>query len=144
MRLLRSIFAELQVALRWVLSCSSERDYDRKCRERPLLDDDAFVERFYKDSSIPKGIPIRVRKVYRDQLNMAKVYPEDIADEITPDLDLGELLIEIEEAFGIELPDNDKQPGDEPFDGSFDAIVRLVAHALSVTEDSARGKERDD
>jgi len=77
-------------------------------------------------------------------LNMAKVYPEDIADEITPDLDLGELLIEIEEAFGIVLPNNNEQPGDEPFDGSFDAIVRLVAHVLSVTEDSARGKERDD
>jgi acyl carrier protein len=144
MRLLRTIFTRLWAALRWVFSYSSEIEYDRKCRERPLLDDDAFVERFYNDSSIPKDIPIRVRKVYRDQLYMAKVYPEDIADDITPDLDLGELLIEIEEEFGIEILDNDTQPGDEPFDGSFDAIVRLVVHTLSATKDSTRGDVHSD
>jgi hypothetical protein len=129
----------LSTAVRWVFSYSSEIEYHRTCQERPLLDDDTFVERFYKDSPIPRDIPIRVRKIYRDQLNMAKVYPGDIADEITPDLDLGELIVEVEEEFGIDNLGTDRQQTDEPFDGSFDAIVRLVAHALSATESSTQG-----
>jgi hypothetical protein len=144
MQLFRPISSGLSTTVRWAFSHSSEIEYHRKCQERPLLDDDAFVERFYKDCAIPKDIPIRVRTIYRNQLNMAKVYPGDIADEISPDLDLGELLVEIEEEFGIENLGNNMQLTSESFNGSFDAIVKLVARALAPRGDTGSGNQCGD
>ncbi len=44
---------------------------------------------------------------------------DNVCDAI-PDLDLAELLYEIEDEFGIRIPDDDRKQ----MDGTFDAIVR--------------------
>ena len=48
---------------------------------------------------------------------------DDNVCEAYPDLDLAELLYEIEDEFGIKIPDEDMRT----MDGTFDAIVRYVA-----------------
>ena len=49
--------------------------------------------------------------------------PDDNVCESDPDLDLAELLYEIEDEFGIKIPDDYMKR----MDGTFDAILRYVA-----------------
>ena len=98
---------------------------ERELLSRPQLDDQAFYEAHYGGSGIPEDIPIRVRKVYVEQLGdcWKGVRPDDNVCEAYPDLDLAELLYEIEDEFGIKIPDEEMKK----MDGTFDAIVRYVA-----------------
>jgi acyl carrier protein len=99
--------------------------FERELVNRPQLDDRAFYEAHYAGSSIPEDIPIRIRKVYMEQLGACwkGVRPEDNACQTYPDLDLAELLYEMEEEFGITIPEKDMRK----MGGSFDAIVRYIA-----------------
>ena len=103
----------------------SHSRFERELLSRPQLDDQAFYEAYYGGSGIPEDIPIRVRKVYVEQLGdcWKGVRPEDNVCEAYPDLDLAELLYEIEDEFGIKIPDEEMKK----MDGTFDAIVRYVA-----------------
>jgi len=105
--------------------------FESELRNRPELDDQAFYEAQYGNSGIPQDIPIRVRKVYVEQLGdcWKGVRPDDNVREAYPDLDLAELLYEIEDEFGIKIPDEDVQQ----MDGTFDAIVRYVASRRSTS-----------
>ena len=89
------------------------------------MDDQAFHEAHYGGSGISEDIPIRVRKVYVEQLGdcWKGVRPDDNVCESDPDLDLAELLFEIEDDFGIKIPWDEMRK----LDGTFDAIVRYVA-----------------
>ena len=73
----------------------------------------------------PRDIPVRVRKVYVEQLGdcWKGVRPDDNVCEAYPDLDFAELLYEIEDEFGIKIPDEEMKK----MDGTFDAVVRYVA-----------------
>jgi acyl carrier protein len=92
---------------------------------QPQLDDQAFYKACYDGSGIPEDIPGRVRKVYVEQLGdcWKAVRPRDSVCSAYPDLDLAELLYEVEDEFGIKIPDEDMKR----MDGTFDAIVRHVA-----------------
>jgi hypothetical protein len=92
---------------------------------RPELDDQAFYEACYGGSGVPPDIPIRVREVYVEQFGdcWSGVRPGDNVCEAYPELDLAELLSEIEDEFGIKIPEEDMKR----MDGTFDAIVRYVA-----------------
>jgi acyl carrier protein len=92
---------------------------------RPQLDDQAFYETHYGDSGIPEDIPIRVRNVYVEQLGDCRkgVRPDDNVRDACPDVDLAEILYEIEDEFGIKIPDEEMRK----MDGTFDAIVRYVS-----------------
>ena len=96
--------------------------FERELANRPQLDDQAFYDAHYCGSGIPDDIPIRVRKICVEQLGDCRkgVRPDDNVCESHPDLDLAELLYEIEDEFGIKIPD-DKM---KRMDGTFDAIVR--------------------
>jgi acyl carrier protein len=89
------------------------------------LEDQVFYEECYGGSVIPEDIPIRIRKVYVEQLGNCwrGVRPEDNACDAYPDLDFADLLYEIEDEFRIKIPDEDMQR----MDGTFDAVVRYVA-----------------
>lgn len=99
--------------------------FERELVSRPQLDHQAFYEAHYGDSGIPKDIPIRVRKVYVEQLGdcWKGVRPDDNVCDAIPDLDLAELLYEIEDEFEIKIPYEEMQR----MDGTLDAIVRYVA-----------------
>jgi acyl carrier protein len=108
----------------WLSNAFSSR-FDRELFSRPQPDDQAFYEAHYGGSGIPEDIPIRVRKVYVEQLGdcWKGVRPDDNVCEAYPDLDLAELLYEIEDEFEIKIPDEEMRK----MDGWFDAIVRNVA-----------------
>jgi hypothetical protein len=107
-----------------IFSASHSR-FERELAGRPELDDPAFYEACYGGSGIPEDIPIRIRRVYVQQLGACwkGERPGDNVCAAYPYLDLAELLSEIEDEFGIMIP------GDEmrKMDGTFDAIVRYVA-----------------
>jgi acyl carrier protein len=94
-------------------------------KKQPELDDQAFYEAYYAGGGIPEDIPIRIRKVYAEQLGACwkGVRPGDNVGDAIPDLDLAELLYDIEDEFGIKFPDDDVKK----MDGTFDAIVRYIA-----------------
>jgi hypothetical protein len=98
---------------------------ERELINRPPLDDQTFYEAHYADSGIPEDIPIRVRKVYVEQLGdcWKGVRPGDNVGEICPDVDLAELLYETEDEFGIKIPIEDMKK----MEATFDEVVRYVA-----------------
>ena len=104
---------------------ASHSRLERELEARPQLDDQAFYEAHYADSGIPEDIPIRIRNVYVVQLGdcWRGVRPGDNACDAYPDLDFAELLYEIEDEFGIKIPDEDMRK----MDGTFDNGVRYVA-----------------
>ena len=108
-----------------LLFYASHSRLERELINRPQLDDRAFYDAHYADSGIPEDIPIRIRKVYVEQLGNCwrGVRPEDNACDAYPDLDFAELLYEIEDEFRIKIPDENMQR----MDGTFDAVVRYVA-----------------
>ena len=108
-----------------LLFYASHSRLEREMMSRPQLDDGAFYEACYGGSGIPEDIPGRVRKVYVEQLGdcWQGVRPGDNVCEAYADLDLAELLYEVEDEFGIKIPDEEMRR----MDGTFDAIVRYVA-----------------
>jgi acyl carrier protein len=98
--------------------------FEHELLSRPQPDDQAFYKAHYGDSGIPEDIPIRVRKVYVEQLGDCwnGVRPDDNVRDACPEVDLAELLYEIEDEFGIKISDEDMKR----MDGTFDAIVRYV------------------
>jgi hypothetical protein len=98
---------------------------ERELEGRPDLDDQAFCETHCGGSGIPEDIPIRIRKVYVEELGdgWRGVRPGDNACEAYPDLEFVELLYEIEDEFEIKIPLEDMKR----MDGTFDAIVRYFA-----------------
>ena len=107
-----------------LLSNAFSSRFERELMRRPQLDDQAFYQAHYGGSGIPEDIPIRVREVYVEQLGAywKGVRPHDNACESYPDMDLAWLLYEIEDEFGIKIPDEDVKQ----MDGTFDAIVRYI------------------
>lgn len=113
-----------------------ERAKWEEMRQRPVLSDDEFYERFYADTGISKEIPTRLRRIYATQLAMDRVWPADKATEFDSGLDLAELLAEVEEDFNVEVSDEEALKLDE----SFDSIVRLVASKLgSLPSEADKG-----
>ena len=108
-----------------LLSNAFSSRFDRELVTRPQPDDQAFYESHYGGSGIPEDIPIRVRKVYVEQLGdcWKGVRPDDNVCDAYPNVDLAEILYEIEDESGIKIPDEEMKR----MDGTFDAIVRCVA-----------------
>ena len=111
---------------------ASHSRFERELAGRPELDDESFYEAYYGGSGIPRDIPVRVRKVYVEQLGdcWKGVRPGDNACEAYPDLDFAELLYEIEDEFGIKIPDEAMRTMDGTFDG--DRSVRCLTSGFNV------------
>lgn len=95
----------------------------RGCEEE--MDGITFFNTYYAKTSVPKDIPIRLRKIFVEQLGSRwkRVKPHDRPTDEDDELDFSELLSEIEHEFGIAIPEEQAQR----MDGSFDGIVRYVA-----------------
>lgn len=109
---------------------------------RPELDDDAFYEKFYAGSGIPKEILVRLRRLYVKELGREwrRLVPQDNPANMYDDLDLADLFELVGEHFGVPFPLEDM----ERLDGSFDAVVRYVAERVQGTRADAalkRGRE---
>jgi hypothetical protein len=109
-----------------LLPSAEERRLRRAIRERPLLSDDDFYERFYTGSGISPHIPRRLRKIYAAQLGMDRVWPEDNATYFDGELDLADLLIDVADEFGVHFTEAEV----EQMTGSFDSIVQCLARKI--------------
>ncbi len=106
----------------------TDRKALRNIAARPVLDDDAFCERYYSGPDIPKHIPIRLRSVWTRQLGSAwrAVEPSDEPGEVLWWLDYADLCRVAAKEFGITIPKEDW-----PSIGfSFDSLVRYLAGRL--------------
>jgi len=103
---------------------ASHSRFERNLINRPQLDDQAFYEAYYGGSGTSEDIPIRIRKVYVEQLGECwkGLKPGDKVDEICPDVDFAEVLYEIEDEFEIKIPIEDMKK----MEGKFDEVVRYV------------------
>lgn len=98
------------------------------------MDDESFYRLYYGNTSIPKDIPIRVRKFLVEQLGSRwrSVKPEDWVIE-DDELDFAELLYEMEDEFGVSIPHDDMVR----LDASFDSIVRYLAGRIHLIKNLA-------
>jgi hypothetical protein len=95
-------------------------------RSREPMGDEMFWATSYKKSGIPFEIATTVRRVYGEQLghDVAKLRADDLDPAMA---EIGhEMVMEIEEAFGISISDREA----ERTSGSIDSLVRLVAGKL--------------
>lgn len=114
----------------FVLSSRVEREYVRKCKSRPLLSDEEFLDNFYSQSPFPVDIPLRIRKLFREQEGADRVIPTDCVWDMSDDFLMDELMYEISEEFRIEVRDHEIVS----LDGTFDSIVKLVAQKVSSSQ----------
>lgn len=99
---------------------------------RPLLGDDEFYAVHYEARNVSREIPIRLRKLYARSLGRAwlKVQPRDKFTDAYGDLDFADLLDDVQDEFGIVIPELER----DEMDGSFDSVVMLLAkHCSSKT-----------
>jgi hypothetical protein len=105
----------------------AERRYWKECESRPVLTDDEFYDRFYKDSGIQFEIVRRVRQILAHQLGLERAIPSDAFGPIFPDLDFWEVMLEIAEQFGFSPVLEDCQR----LDGTFDSFVKWAAKGVA-------------
>jgi hypothetical protein len=89
-------------------------------------DKETFYSRFYGDSGIPEEIPIRLRQVFAARIYgiWKTVTPQTNPVRECDDIDIEDVFREIEEEFGLSIPEQDK----DQLDGSFDGFVRYLAN----------------
>lgn len=109
-----------------LIPSAEERANWKRLKQRELLDDDAFYERFYAGTDIPKEIPLCLRRLYAEELQMDEVWPEDNAVEFDGELDFGDVLDRAERDFGVRFTEEEIRQ----IDGSFGSVVKLVAKKL--------------
>jgi hypothetical protein len=103
----------------------TDRKLQREVAARPRLSEDAFYERFYSGLDIPREVPIRLRRLWADELGdeWYGVEPADNPAHVYWTLDLADLFDAAAEEFGIKIPKEDRHA----IDGSFDSLVRYLA-----------------
>jgi hypothetical protein len=109
-----------------LIASAEERRFRRAVRERPRLSDDEFHNRFYKDTEVPRHIPIRLRKIYATELGMDGVWPQDKATDFDGELDFADWMATVADEFGVQFADQEIRQ----MDGSFDSIVKCLAEKL--------------
>jgi acyl carrier protein len=92
----------------WLLE-PGEREFNEAYRSRRPLSDEAMIEQFYRDSPIDPNVAVQTRAIFANQLQYERerLHPDDDFMFLFMELDAVELVRELEEAFGIEIPDSD-------------------------------------
>ena len=117
----------------FLLKPEKERAFERELKGRRELDDDAFFETFYGTTDIPRCIPIRLRRIYVDELGAlwSKVTPRDNLELVYDDIDLDDLVEEIRQEFAVPFPLKELVL----LDGSFDSVVKYLAEKVKNSPD---------
>jgi hypothetical protein len=118
-----------------------ERAYEDELGKRPKLDDDEFFEQFYAASGIPKDIPVRLRKLYKEMLGEehSALQPQDNLAFIYGEIDFADVLYRVGREFKLKIPletatkapltYKGKSSSTGEIDGTFDSVVRYLAKA---------------
>jgi hypothetical protein len=87
---------------------------------RPLLTDADFHREYYANTAVTQDTCARIRRILCEQLRLSNTRPDDNVATLFPDLDIGEVCIEIGEDFGVSFPNSTIQI----LDGSVDSLLR--------------------
>jgi hypothetical protein len=131
----------------------SECAYHATLQERPKRNDDEFFDEFYAATSIPRDIPIRLRKLYEEIIGVefSALRPEDNHAIIYDELDFADVLYRVGREFSLNIPIETvlKSPltyrgrasHQGEIDGTFEPVVRYLAKAR-YSSDSANSEGR--
>ena len=108
-----------------LIPCREEREFHRRLRERPKLNDDEFYETYFAAANVPPEVPIRLRRLVEDAtgLDLDGLHPDDNLIWADAELDFADVLYRIEREFGVAIPL-------ESFtieDARFGSLVELIA-----------------
>ncbi len=106
-----------------------QRRYEAQLRSRAVLGDDAFYRESFGTSSIPKHIPVQLRKIYAEEFGypVEKVRLDDDFRFIMNEWDASHLIQCIEKQFGLAISDEEL----ERLDSSLATMVRFVASRVA-------------
>jgi hypothetical protein len=103
------------------------RAFRRELKARPRLSDEEFYAQFYAGSGIPKDIPARVRR-YLAEINVLadRAVPADNLSLLDDELDLSDILLELQEEFGVRFREVDYAA----VDGTLNNLIWLISGRL--------------
>jgi hypothetical protein len=109
-----------------LLSSREARAYQRELQARRNIDDNAFLERFYSQTDVPRDIPIRLRRLFVQELDslFLRMHPEDQFVWLVEDIDLSPFIRMVEREFAVTLTHEVCAKID-----TFDWLVRYIAVA---------------
>jgi hypothetical protein len=83
-----------------------EREFRRRLRTRPPLDDEAFFQQHFAESRVPRELPGKLRATLEDifGLSFAALDPDDNLAHADWEMDWADVLDRIEEDFQISFP----------------------------------------
>jgi hypothetical protein len=110
------------------------RAYRSELKARPEIDDDAFFERFYSHTSIPRDISIRVRRLCVEQVDplFSRVQPTDKCWLLVEELDISPVIRILEQEFHVTLTAEVCATID-----TFDSLVQYIARDSNASERNA-------
>jgi acyl carrier protein len=89
----------------------AERRYNQQLKERGPADDEELLEAYFSPEEVDRDIPGQVRAILAKHMAYPreKMLPDDDLLFFWYDLDAVDLMIEIEERFGIKINDTDAE-----------------------------------
>jgi hypothetical protein len=103
MRKLLEFFRRQIAEMSW---SESERAYHAILQTRPKRNDDEFFDEFYAGSSIPRDLPIRLRKLYEKIIGVdfSALRPDDNHALIHDGLNFADVIYRVGREFGLNIP----------------------------------------
>ena len=123
---------------KWLLWPSEEWRFHRDYEARSPLSDERMICEYFSDSNIDPQIPIAIRRIFgrQFQLDAQRLRPDDDFGAIYADLDFVEFFDEIEDAFGVEIS-NDESSVTKGTIAALSALVHRKRSASNASQSPA-------
>jgi acyl carrier protein len=89
----------------------AQRRYERQLKEREPVDDEGLLEEYFLPEELDRDIPARVRGILAKHMGYPaeRMLPDDDLMFYWDEVDAAELVLEIEERFGIKITEADTE-----------------------------------
>jgi hypothetical protein len=110
-----------------------QRDFHRKLRKRPKLDETVFYQSFYERSDVPKHMIVYLRQLLEDVsgCDLAGLHPGDNLAYIDSEMDFADVLNRIERDLIVKLDWDQFRDTEVTFDSLLRAVLRRMATTSS-------------
>jgi hypothetical protein len=107
-----------------------EREFHRRLRERPKLNDDEFYETYFAAANVPREVPVRLRRLLENEigLDLGGVHPDDNLTWADSELDFADVLYLVEDEFHVAI----RIEGFAFEDCTLGSLVQLIAQAHAL------------